>query len=75
VLLFGQALLPVVGQQLRLLRDGIDVVGEASVTTSASSPSITARACCARAAMRLVDGDVSPVLAFHCAANAALIAL
>ncbi len=47
-------------------------IARANVTTSASSPSITERACLPEPPCELLIVTVSPVCACQCAANAAL---
>ena len=72
VLLLRQALLPVGGQELALLGDGVDVGGERERHDVGIEPVDHGAGLLARAAVRLLDVTFSPPFACHCLANAAL---
>ena len=67
--LFGSRLAQSCGHQLAALGEGVDVVAWFIVTTSASRPSITMRACLLEPPCDWLTVTSSPVGFFQCAAE------
>jgi len=68
----GRRRLPVGGQQVRVFGNRIDIVGQPEGDDVGLQPSMTDRACLLEPPWDWLISTSTPVLAFHCLANAAL---